>query len=90
MGKATDNYTPEQRVAMAERARLLKSPRRQAEKDLMRQIGEKLRKVETARADTEDAQAGRWPQAQVHGETATMAAEKIQSRPEGKLTTGEA
>ena len=51
MGKATDDYTPEQRVAMAERARLLKSPRRQAEKDLMRQIGEKLRKVEgTAKA----------------------------------------
>jgi hypothetical protein len=53
MGKGYLDLTPEQRAAAAERARLLKSPRRQADQERMRLIGEKvglnrLRKAETA------------------------------------------
>jgi len=42
MGKGYVDLTPERRAAEAERARLLKSPRRQAEQDRMRLIGERL------------------------------------------------
>jgi hypothetical protein len=54
--KATIDLTPEQRAVMAERARLLKSPRMAAEKERVRlfgekfglnKIAEKLRKFET-------------------------------------------
>ena len=53
MGKGYVDLTPEQRAAAAERARLLKSPSRQAEQDRIRVIGNKLglsqlRKAETA------------------------------------------
>jgi hypothetical protein len=64
MGKATGDLTPEQRAAMAERARLLKSPRWQAEQERMRVLGEKLgiaeklRKVDTASPSPPQRKAG--------------------------------
>ena len=42
MGKGSVDLTPEQRAAAAERARLLKSPRREAEQERLRLLGEKL------------------------------------------------
>jgi hypothetical protein len=42
MGKGYVDLTPEQRAAEAESAKLLKSPRRQADQERMRLIGEKL------------------------------------------------
>ena len=42
VGKAKDNYTAEQRAAMRERARLLKSPRMATEQERLRLLGEKL------------------------------------------------
>jgi hypothetical protein len=48
VAKAKDNYTAEQRAAMTERARLLKSPSRAAEQGRLRLLGEKLGMASTA------------------------------------------